>query len=79
LTSAEIARRDLLAKERAERAVNRASNHALKPVDEKDSGLLPPSTALLRLEESDSTKRTRGRTLDFVALHTDAVSKKGKP
>jgi hypothetical protein len=78
LTSAEIARRDLLAKERAERPVNRAANHAPESVDEKDPGLLPPSTASPRPEESGSTKRTRGRTMDFVALHTGTTSKKGK-
>ena len=45
LTSAEIARRDLLAKEKAERTANRAANHAPEPADEEDPGLLPPSTA----------------------------------
>jgi hypothetical protein len=77
LTSAEIARRDLLAKEKAERAANRAANHAAESADEEDPGLLPPSTAPPRLEESSSMKRTRGRTLEFVVLHT--ASKKGKP
>jgi hypothetical protein len=47
--------------------------------DEEDPGLAPPSTAPPRLEESGSTKRTRGRTLDFTAQHTGTVSKKGKP
>ena len=79
LTSAEIARRDLLAKEKAKKIINRAANHASKPTDEEDLSLLPPSTAPLRLEESNGVKRTRGRTLDFVALHTGTVSKKGKP
>ena len=79
LTSAEIARRYLLAKERAERAASREANHAPESTDEEDPGLLLPSTAPPRLEESGSTKRTRGRTLDFVALHTGAASKKGKP
>jgi len=32
-----------------------------------------------RLEESSSMKRTRGRTMDFVALHTGTARKKGKP
>jgi len=45
LVSAEIAHRDLLAKEKAERAANRVGNHALEPADEEDPGLLPPSTA----------------------------------
>jgi hypothetical protein len=45
LTSAEIARRDLLAKEKAERAANRAANHAPESSDEEDPGLLPPSIA----------------------------------
>jgi len=72
------ARRDLLAKERAERPVNRVANHAPESVDEKDPGLLPPPTASPRPEESGSTKRTRGRTMDFGALHTGTTSKKGK-
>ena len=79
LTAAEIARRDLLAKDKAERAVNRAANYAPESADEEDPGLLPPSTAPPRLEESSSMKRTRGRTMDFVALHTGTASKKGKP
>jgi len=79
LTSAEMARRDLLAKEKAEGAANRAANHASESVDEEDPGLLPPSTAPPRLEESGCMKRTRGRTMDFVALHTGTASKKGKP
>jgi hypothetical protein len=79
LTSVEIARRDLLAKEKAKRAANRAAKHAPESVNEEDPDLLPPSTAPPRLEESGSTKRTRGRTLDFVALHTGTASKKGKP
>ena len=48
------------------------------PMPHEDPSLLPPSTAPSRLGESGSTKRTRGRTMDFVALHTGAVSKKGK-
>jgi len=59
--------------------MNRAANHAPESTDEEDPGLLPPSTAPLRLEESGSTKRARGRTLDFMALHTGTASKKGKP
>jgi hypothetical protein len=42
---------------------------------EEEAGL-PPSTAPPRLEDPTSTKRTRGKTLDFVALHTGAASKK---
>ena len=45
LTSAEIARRDLLGKEKAERTANRAANHAPESTYEEDPGLLPPSTA----------------------------------
>jgi negative regulator of sigma E activity len=37
---------------------------------------LPSSTAPPRLEDPQNVKRTRGRTLDFVALHTGAPSKK---
>ena len=79
LTFIKFTRRDLLAKEKAERATNRAANHAPESADEEDPDLLPPSTSPPRLEESGSTKRTRGRILDFVALHTGTVSKKGKP
>ena len=79
LTSAEIARRDRLAKEKAERTANRAANHAPESAEEEDPGLLPPSTAPPRLEESGSMKRKRGRTIDFVALHTGTANKKGKP
>jgi hypothetical protein len=46
--------------------------------EEVDSGLVP-STAPPRLEDSGSKKMTRGRTLDFVALHTGAASITGKP
>ena len=45
LTFVKITRRDLLAKERAERAANRAANHAPESADEEDPDLLPPSTA----------------------------------
>jgi hypothetical protein len=79
LTFAEIARRDLLAKDKTEKAVNRAVNHPPKSADKEDPGLLPPSTAPSRLEESGSIKRTRGKTMDFVALHTGTASKKEKP
>jgi hypothetical protein len=47
--------------------------------NKEDLSLLLPSTAPLTLEESGSTKRTLGRTLDFMALHTGTASKKGKP
>ena len=36
---------------------------------------LPSSTAPPRLEVPSNMKRTRGKTLDFVALHTGAPSK----
>ena len=75
LTSAEIVCRDLLAKDKAERAANRAANYEPESADEEDPSLLPPSTAPLRLEESSSMKRTRGRTMDFVALDTGTASK----
>jgi hypothetical protein len=42
LTCAEIAHRDLPAKEKAKRAANRAANHAPESTDEEDPGLLPP-------------------------------------
>ena len=45
LTFVKITRRDLLAKEKAERPVNRAISHAPESVDEEDPGLLPPCTA----------------------------------
>jgi hypothetical protein len=45
LTSAEIARRDLLAKDKAERTANRETNHAPEPADVEDPGLLSPSKA----------------------------------
>ena len=32
-----------------------------------------------RLEDHGNTKRTRGKTLDYVALHTRAPFKKTKP
>jgi hypothetical protein len=79
LTSAETAPRDLLAEEKTERAVNRAINHASGPTDEENSGLLTPFTMPLRLEESGSTKRTRGRIPDLMMLHMGTASKKGKP
>jgi hypothetical protein len=43
--SAEAPRRDLLAKEKAERASNRATNHAPESAGEEDPDLLLPSTA----------------------------------
>jgi hypothetical protein len=105
LTSAEIAKRDLPAKETAERAatatalkltkakagklVSRAAPTptALAPGpvdltglgdDEEDAGLPPPSTAPPRLEDTALMKRTRGKTLDFVALQNGTAAKKGK-
>jgi hypothetical protein len=76
--TAGLASADLLVKGKAERAANQAANHAPKPTNDEDPSSLPPSAASLRLEESGSTKRTRGRTLDFVALHMGTASKKGK-
>ena len=35
-----------------------------------------PSTAPLKLEDPTTTKRIRGKTLDFVAIHAGAASKK---
>jgi hypothetical protein len=45
---------------------------------EGDAGLPPPSTAPPRLEETTVMKRTRGKTLDFVALQNGTATKKGK-
>jgi hypothetical protein len=49
--------------------------HVSDSESEVDTGL-PSSTAPPRLEDPQNVKRTRGRTLDFVALHTGAPSKK---
>jgi hypothetical protein len=46
--------------------------------DEEDAGLPPPSTAPPRLEDTAVMKRTRGKTLDFVALQNGTAIKKGK-
>ena len=46
--------------------------------DEEDAGLPPPSTALPRLEDTAVMKRTRGKTLDFVALQNGTAAKKRK-
>jgi hypothetical protein len=96
LTSAEIAKRDLAGKEKAERAAITAAlklTKAGKPAsraapaptapapgrgDEEDGGLPPPSTASPRLEDTAVMKRTRGKTLDFVALQNGTATKKGK-
>ena len=98
LTSAEIAKRDLAKKEKAERAIivealkliraGKPASHAVptpRPTDltgfgddEEDAGLPPPSTAPPRLEDTAVMKRTRGKTLDFVALQNGTVTKKGK-
>ena len=56
-----------------------AMQYSFQSADEEDPDLLPPSTAPLRLEESGRTKRTCGKTMDFMALHTGVASKKGKP
>jgi hypothetical protein len=52
--------------------------HVSDSESEVDTGL-PSSTAPPRLEDSSNMKRTRGKTLDFVALHTGAPSKKTRP
>ena len=103
LTSAEIAKRDLAGKEKAERAAIAAAlklTKARKPAsravpaptapapgpidltglgdDEEDAGLPPPFTALPRLEDTAVMKRTRGKTLDFVALQNGTATKKRK-
>jgi len=44
---------------------------------EEDVGL-PPSTAPPRLEDAN-TKRRRGKTLNYLALHTGKASKKTRP
>lgn len=49
--------------------------HLNGSASEEEAGL-PLSTAPLRLEDSTTAKRTRGKTLDFVALHTGAANKK---
>lgn len=46
--------------------------------DEEDAGLPSPSTAPPRLEDTTLMKRTRGKTLDFVALQNGTAAKKGK-
>jgi hypothetical protein len=52
--------------------------HVSDSESEVDTGL-PSSTAPPRLEDPSNMKRTRGKTLDFVALHTGGSSKKTKP
>jgi len=98
LTSAEITKRDLAKKEKAERAIivealkliraGKPASYAVpapRPTDltgfgddEGDAGLPPPSTAPPRLEDTAVMKRTRGKTLDFVALQNGTATKKGK-
>jgi hypothetical protein len=46
--------------------------------DEEDAELPPPSTAPLRLEDTAVIKRTRGKTLNFVALQNGTATKKRK-
>jgi hypothetical protein len=88
LTSAVIAQKDLAAKEKAEatkaaKAAKAAVLTATKAkarvesAGEEDLGL-PPSTAPPRLEDA-VTKRSRGKTLDYLALHTGKASKKTRP
>jgi hypothetical protein len=52
--------------------------HVSDSESEVDTGL-PSSTAPPRLEDPSNMKRTRGKTLDFVALHTGAPTKKTRP
>ena len=49
--------------------------HLDDSADEEGVGLSPP-TAPPRLEGPATTKRTRGKTLDFVTLHAEIASKK---
>jgi hypothetical protein len=65
LTSAEIAYRDLLAKEKAKKAANRAANHAPESADEEDPGLLPP---LQRPQGWRNLAARRGRVEGPLAL-----------
>jgi hypothetical protein len=61
-------------------------NHAvLGPIDltglsdnEEDTGLPPPPTVPPRLEDTAVMKRTRGKTLDLVALQNGTATKKGE-
>jgi hypothetical protein len=62
----------------ASRAVPAPTAPALGPDDEEDAGLPPPSTAPPRLEDTAVMKRTRGKTLDFVALQNGTSTKEGK-
>jgi hypothetical protein len=92
LTSAEIAKQDLAKKEKTERAaIAKTGKPASRAApasgpadltgfgnDEGDVGLSPPSTAPPRLEDTVVMKRTRGKTMDFVALQNGTVTKKGK-
>ena len=52
--------------------------HVSDSESEIETGL-PSSTAPPRLEDPSNMKRIRGKTLDFVALHTGAPSKKTRP
>ena len=88
MISAVIAQKDLAAKEKAEatKAIKtvkvvvltaiKAKAH-IKSAGEEDLGL-PPSTAPPRLEDA-VIKRSRGKTLDYLALHTGKASKKTRP
>lgn len=52
--------------------------HAFESESEIDTRL-PSSTIPLRLEDPSDVKRTRGVTLDFVALHTRPARKETRP
>jgi hypothetical protein len=52
--------------------------HVSDSESEVNTGL-PSSTAPPRLEDPSNMKRTRGKTLNFVALHTGAPTKKTRP
>jgi hypothetical protein len=72
-----------LASAKAEQVASRGPpapdlTHVSDSESEVDTGL-PSSTAPPGLEDPGKTKRTRGKTLDFVALHTGAPSKKTRP
>jgi hypothetical protein len=57
--------------------VHHGTKARVESAGEEDLGL-PPSTAPPRLEDA-VTKRSRGKTLDYLALHTGKASKKTRP
>jgi hypothetical protein len=68
LNSAKIAHRDLLAKKRLKGPQTEQPITRQSLLMTKDPGLYSGPPPKKRLEESGSTKRTDGRTLDSVAL-----------